>query len=224
MSAIIATHKLEINGFQVDVSIKNIKNLHLTVNPPDGRVVVSAPSKIGLEQIKFQVIAKSLWIKSKFNEFQKYERENKKLYVMNESHYIFGNRYLLKIIIDSTIEKNIVRFLNKKYIGLFLKKDTSFEVKKKLFQKWEEILLLNKINELKDRIEELNDINFKVRKMKKLWYSKFINNLILNRELVKKEELILIDLLKAVVNKKIYKNELDKKNFVILNQKPVSLI
>lgn len=224
MSTIIATYKLEVNGFQVDVSIKNIKNLHLTVNPPDGRVVVSAPPKIGLEQIKFQVIAKSLWIKSKFNEFQKYERENKKLYVINESHYIFGKRYLLKIIIDPTIEKNIVRFLNKKYIGLFLKKDTSFEVKKKLFQEWEEILLLNKINEFKDRIEELNDINFKVRKMKKLWYSKFINNLILNRELVKKEELILIDLLKAVVNKKIYKNELDKKNFVILNQKPVSLI
>ncbi len=224
MSTIIATHKLEVNGFQVDVSIKNIKNLHLTVNPPDGRVVVSAPPKIGLEQIKFQVIAKSLWIKSKFNEFQKYERENKKLYVINESHYIFGKRYLLKIIIDPTIEKNIVRFLNKKYIGLFLKKDTSFEVKKKLFQEWEEILLLNKINEFKDRIEELNDINFKVRKMKKLWYSKFINNLILNRELVKKEELILIDLLKAIVNKKIYKNELDKKNFVILNQKPVSLI
>lgn len=223
MSAIISTHKLEVNGFQVDVSIKNIKNLHLTVNPPDGRVVVSAPPKIGLEQIKFQVMAKSLWIKSKLNEFQKYERENAKLYVMNESHYIFGQRYLLKIIVDSSIEKNTIHFLNKKYIGLFLKKDTSFEVKKKLFQEWEEILLLNKINEFKDRIVELNDINFKVRKMKKLWYSKSINNVILNRELVKKEDLILIDLLKAAVNKKIYKNELDKKNFLLLNQKPVIL-
>lgn len=223
MSAIIATHKFEVNGFQVVVSIKNIKNLHLTVNPPDGRVVVSAPPKIGLEQIKFQVMAKSLWIKSKLNEFQKYERENAKLYVMNESHYIFGQRYLLKIIVDSSIEKNTIHFLNKKYIGLFLKKDTSFEVKKKLFQEWEEILLLNKIKEFKDRIIELNDINFKVRKMKKLWYSKSINNVILNRELVKKEDLILIDLLKAAVNKKIYKNELDKKNFLLLNQKPVIL-
>lgn len=224
MSAIIATHKLEVNGFQVDVSIKNIKNLHLTVNPPDGRVVVSAPPKIGLEQIKFQVIAKSLWIKSKFNEFQKYERENKKLYVMNESHYIFGNRYLLKIIIDSNIEKNKVCLINKKYIGLFLKKDTSFEVKKKLFQEWEELLLLNKINEFKEKITELHNFNFKVRKMKKLWYSKSTKNIILNRELVKKEDLILIDLLKAAINKKMYKENIDKKNFLLLNKKPVSIV
>lgn len=224
MSAIIATHKLEVNGFQVDVSIKNIKNLHLTVNPPDGRVVVSAPPKIGLEQIKFQVIAKSLWIKSKFNEFQKYERENKKLYVMNESHYIFGNRYLLKIIIDSNIEKNKVCLINKKYIGFFLKKETSFEVKKKLFQEWEELLLLNKINEFKEKITELHNFNFKVRKMKKLWYSKSTKNIILNRELVKKEDLILIDLLKAAINKKMYKENIDKKNFLLLNKKPVSIV
>lgn len=223
MSGIIETHKLEINGFQVDVSIKNIKNLHLTVNPPDGRVVVSAPPKIGLEQIKFQVIAKSLWIKSKFNEFQKYERENSKLYVMNESHYIFGNRYLLKIIIDSSIEKNKICFLNKKYIGLFLKKEASFEVKKKLFQEWEEYLLINKIQEFKEKIIELENFRFKARKMKKLWYSKSNKSIVLNRELVKKEDLILLDLLKAAINKKIYKKELDKKNFVLLNEKPVSL-
>lgn len=223
MKKIINSYKIQVKGIDVDVYIKNIKNLHLTVNPPDGKVVVSAPEKIGLEQIKFQIIAKLIWIKSKFNEFQKYERENNKLYSMNESHYIFGNRYLLKIIIDSSIEKNKVSFLNKKYIGLFLKKDTSFEVKKKLFQEWEEELLLNKINELKEKIVELNDFNFKARKMKKLWYSKTIFNVILNRELVKKEDLILIDLLKSALNKNRYKESLDKKNFILLNQKPVSL-
>lgn len=223
MSYIISSYKIIVNEFTVDVFIKNIKNLHLTVNPPDGKVVVSAPSKIDVEQIKFQIIAKSLWIKSKFNEFQKYERENGKLYIMNESHYIFGNRYLLKIIIDSNVDKNKIDFINKRSIGLFLKKETSYEVKKKLFQEWEEFLLLKKINEFKSKISELEQFHFKARKMKKLWYSKSKNSIILNRELVKKEDLILIDLLKAAVNKKIYKEELDKKNFILLNQKPVSL-
>lgn len=223
MSYIISSYKIIVNEFTVDVFIKNIKNLHLTVNPPDGKVVVSAPSKIDVEQIKFQIIAKSLWIKSKFNEFQKYERENSKLYIMNESHYIFGNRYLLKIIIDSNVDKNKIDFINKRSICLFLKKETSYEVKKKLFQEWEEFLLLQKINEFKSKISELENFHFKVRKMKKLWYSKSKNNIILNRELVKKEDLILIDLLKAAVNKKIYKEELDKKSFILLNKKPANL-
>ena len=55
--------QIEISGIQIEVQKKNIKNLHLVVAPPDGRVRVSAPMHLSDDNIKMFVRTKLGWIK-----------------------------------------------------------------------------------------------------------------------------------------------------------------
>ena len=78
---------LEINGIKVNVTLKDIKNTHLSVHPPDGRVTVSAPLDMDLEKLRFYLISKITWIKKKIKNITSQPRENEKLYITQESHY-----------------------------------------------------------------------------------------------------------------------------------------
>lgn len=88
---------IRISNIDVDVSFKDIKNVHLSVHPPDGRVTVSAPQHIDLDTVKVYAATKLPWIKKERNKILKQDRQPDKSFVTRESHYLFGKRYLLKI-------------------------------------------------------------------------------------------------------------------------------
>lgn len=90
--------RIELGDIIVDVVFKEIKNVHLTVHPPAGRVRVAAPSRMSLDTIRTFVIAKLGWIKQQQRKLQGQERETPREYLDRESHYVWGKRYLLKIV------------------------------------------------------------------------------------------------------------------------------
>lgn len=91
------THILEVQGIAVEVRRKAIKNLHLAVHPPDGRVRVSAPLYLGDEAVRLAVIDKLGWIRRQQEKFRNQERQSMREMVSGESHYVEGNRYLLQV-------------------------------------------------------------------------------------------------------------------------------
>ena len=56
--------QLDLGGIAVDVVFKDIKNVHLSVYPPTGRVRISAPSRMNLDTIRVFAISKLGWIKA----------------------------------------------------------------------------------------------------------------------------------------------------------------
>lgn len=90
--------QITVSGFPVEIVRKGIKNLHLGVYPPNGRVRVAAPVRIHDEAIRLAVISRLAWIKRQRERFHTQARQSAREYVSRESHYFLGRRYLLKVI------------------------------------------------------------------------------------------------------------------------------
>lgn len=90
--------QLQLGDIAVDVVWKDIKNVHLSVHPPTGRVSIAAPARMRLETIRVFVISKLAWIRQQQHKLREQEREPPREYLNRESHYVWGRRYLLHIL------------------------------------------------------------------------------------------------------------------------------
>src|SRR5690606_25227531 len=84
------TRHLTIGSVDVEVKFKPIKNLHLSVHPPYGKVTVSSPEFFDLEKVRVYLLTKLGWIKRERTKIANQEREGEKLMVTRESHQFFG--------------------------------------------------------------------------------------------------------------------------------------
>jgi predicted metal-dependent hydrolase len=90
--------QITLGGIAVDVVLKDIKNIHLSVYPPTGRVRISAPLRMSLDTIRVFAISKIGWIKQQQTKLVRQERETPREYLDRESHYVWGRRYLLRVV------------------------------------------------------------------------------------------------------------------------------
>jgi predicted metal-dependent hydrolase len=89
---------LTVRGIGVDVIFKDIKNLHIGVYPPVGRVRVAAPLRLDDDAVRLAVIQRLAWIRKQRARLQSADRQSQREMVTGESHYIWGIRYRLKVI------------------------------------------------------------------------------------------------------------------------------
>ena len=89
---------IQLGDLAIEVELKDIKNIHLSVFPPMGRVHISAPERMDLDTIRVFAIAKLKWIRKQQEAFKKQQRETPREYLTRESHYFLGKRYLLKVV------------------------------------------------------------------------------------------------------------------------------
>ena len=89
---------LQLGGIAVDVVFKDIKNVHLSVYPPHGRVRIAAPERMKLDTVRLFAISKLEWIRRQQKKLVAQEREAPREYLDRESHYVWGRRYLLKVV------------------------------------------------------------------------------------------------------------------------------
>src|SRR5438128_1421000 len=90
--------QIKLGDIAVDVILKDIKNVHLSVHPPTGRIRISAPRRLSLESIRIFAVSKLGWIKQQQKKLLDQERETPREYLERESHYVWGRRYLLKLV------------------------------------------------------------------------------------------------------------------------------
>lgn len=92
------TEVLELDDIIVDVARKGIKNVHLSVRPPMGRVRISAPQHMSLDAIRLFAISKVGWIRQQQRKFREQARETPREHMERESHFVWGGRYLLAVV------------------------------------------------------------------------------------------------------------------------------
>ena len=94
------TAQINLGDIVVDVVKKDIKNIHLSIYPPAGKVRISAPLRMELDAIRVFAITKLAWIKRQQEKLREQERETPREYLDRESHYVWGKRFLLKVVED----------------------------------------------------------------------------------------------------------------------------
>lgn len=93
-----ASAYMKVSGIDVDVIYKNIKNLHIAVYPPLGRVRVAAPKRLDDDAVRLAVVQRLPWIKKQRQSLRNAARQSEREMVTGESHYIWGRRYRLKVV------------------------------------------------------------------------------------------------------------------------------
>ena len=93
--------RIVISGISIDIQKKNIKNMHLQVKPPDGKVVISTPSSMDDKAIEVYARTNLDWIKKQIEKFQQQHRSDKRQYVSGETMYIWGKQYFLSFVPNS---------------------------------------------------------------------------------------------------------------------------
>lgn len=177
-----------LGDIKVDVILKDIKNIHLSVYPPNGSVRVSAPSRMSLENIRVYAISKLNWIKKHRNRFQNQDRETPRDYISKEGHYYFGKRYLLKIIHH---EKPPTVEIKHDRLVIFINHSHNIEKRKLILEAWyrkELKVIIPNLIEYWEKIIGVKVNEFGIKKMKTKWGTCNIKarRIWLNLELAKK--------------------------------------
>ncbi|MEJ5315576.1 MAG: SprT family zinc-dependent metalloprotease [Tenuifilum sp.] len=183
--------QITISDITIDVVRKDIKNIHLAVYPPKGRVRIAAPLNITEDAIRLYVISKLGWIKRHQRKFETQERITPREYKQRESHYFKGRRYLLQIVETDKRQKVVLK--NKKFIELHIKPDTPTEKRHEILTEWYRIELKKQIPTMIEKWEKILNVkvdDWQVKQMKTKWGSCNIEKkrIWLNLELAKKPE------------------------------------
>lgn len=162
---------IELGKLSVDVVRKDIRNLHLSVYPPTGRIRIAAPLRMNLDTIRLFAISKLGWIRQQQKKLRNQEREAPREYLDRESHYLWGRRYLLKVA-----EVNAPASVEIKHRQLVLRvRNAAYEAEKlTVLDDWYRERMKEVVPELIAKWERLMGVKVQgvlVRKMKTLWGS-----------------------------------------------------
>lgn len=179
---------LQIGSLSVDIQRKSIKNLNITVLPPNGKVRVSAPLNMSETAIKMAVAGRLVWIKKQQAKFQNQERQSLREMLTGESHYLWGKRYRLEII--PTQGRHHIEVSHQK-LKLYVRPNTSHANRLAVLERFYRTELKRKIERLLPiwQAEIGVQINRSgIKKMKTMWGScnPHSGSIWLNLELAKK--------------------------------------
>ena len=101
----IEIRTLSVGGMSIDLVRKSIKNLHLAVYPPDGRVRVAAPWHVSEDAIRLAVATRIAWINRQRRNFNAQERQAERHFISGETHYFLGRGYRLQVTSEGAAYK-----------------------------------------------------------------------------------------------------------------------
>ena len=163
---------MEVNGIDIAVERKKIKNLHLAVYPPDARVHVSSPDYLDDNDVRSFVISKWDWVEEKRREVLEQARQSERTYVSGENYYHLGNRYRLRVV-----EKPRCSHAIKKqgdWLIMTVQPETTLEHRAEVLREWQRAelksLLSDMVSEWSQRMSEEN-VTWEVKQMHSQWGS-----------------------------------------------------
>lgn len=134
--------QIVISNIPVEVIRKNIKNMHLSVLPPDGKVRVSAPTQLTDEAITMFVRTKLGWVKKQQEKFQQQPRQSERQYVSGETLYVWGKQYFLQV--EYSYKGNALTLSGNKAI-LTVRKESSPKQRESFVNEWYRNLLKQEV-------------------------------------------------------------------------------
>jgi predicted metal-dependent hydrolase len=190
----INSETLHIANIEIEVIRKDIKNMHLAVYPPDGRIRLAVPNTIDDEVFRLFAISKLAWIKKHVKNFQSQNRETPREYISGESHYYLGKRYLLEVIEHQG--KNTVDISASNKLLLKVRPGTTKASKEKLLKEWYRTQMKEQVPPLLQKWERIIGVqanDWGIKQMKTKWGACNIEakRIWLNLELAKKPPICL---------------------------------
>ena len=179
---------IHLGDIEVSVVLKSIKNIHLSVYPPQGSVRIAAPLRMDLDTIRVFAISKLAWIKKQQEKLRSQARQAPREYLNRESHYVWGKRYLMKVV-----EQDAPPFVELKHSVLILhiRPGTDDDKKQSVLDEWYRDQLKDEISLLIQKWAPHMGVGaptFIARKMKTKWGSctPAAKSIRINLELAKK--------------------------------------
>jgi hypothetical protein len=182
-------HQMEVSGIPVDIVRKDIKNLHLAVYPPHGRVRVAVPLRTSDETVRLAVISRLGWIRRQQNALDHQVRQSQREMITGESHFVQGRRYRLNVIEEDAPASIAIR--NGRTLELRVRPETDEEKRREVLQRWYRRLLRDQIPDLLAKWEPIIGVRVAqcgIKRMKTRWGTCNIEakRIWLNLELAKK--------------------------------------
>lgn len=161
--------EIHLGDIIVEVTQKDIKNVHLSVYPPYGKVKIAAPERMELDTIRIYAISKLSWIRKQQAKIVAQKREAPRAYITNESHYFQGKRYLLKVI-----PHKAPPFIKQKHnhLELYIRPETTTKKRKEILDAWYRSQLKTTTAIYINKWEKLMNSSvaeFGIKKMKTKW-------------------------------------------------------
>ena len=159
-----------INDIEIEVERKPIKNLHLAVYPPDGRVHVSAPEEYTDERIRLFVLKKWVWLTQKIKEVTSYVVQDEREYISGEAHYFKGELYRLKVVRDNACAHHVE--LQGDYINVFVHDRTTKDNIAAVLWDWYKEQLTPTIEQFVSKWEEILEVKvseWTIQQMQSSW-------------------------------------------------------
>lgn len=173
----------------MEIVRKDIKNLHLGVYPPNGRVRVAVPLRLDEEAVRLAVITRLRWIRRQQDGFEQQDRQSKREMATGESHYVRGRRYRLDVIeFDAP---PTVRIANNTTLELQVRPGTNRDRREAILHRWYRQQLREQIPQLIAKWEPeigVTVADWGIKKMKTCWgtCNSQVQRIWLNLELAKK--------------------------------------
>jgi predicted metal-dependent hydrolase len=188
---------IELGDVCISVTRKDVRNVHLSVHPPDGRVTLVAPLNTRLDVARAYAISKLMWIRQQQEQLKNQARETPRSYVDRESHYLWGRRRLLKVVYADV--KASVKY-DHRYITLSVRPGSDVDKRAAVMHEWHKSLLHAAVPGLISKWQDNLGVvvrHYFLQRMKTKWGScnYTAGNIRINTELVKKPK----DLLEYVV-------------------------
>lgn len=189
MSTRVRSWRIDVQGTPVEIVRKDIKNLHVGVYPPSGRVRVAAPLRLDDEAVRLAVISRLKWIRRQQAGFEQQDRQSEREFVTGESHYFEGRRYRLGVI--ECEGWPTIRLLNNTTMELCVRPGADRDAREAVLHQWYRRQLCDRLPVLLARWEHkvgvtVNDV--RIKRMKTLWGSCTVEakRIWINLELAKK--------------------------------------
>ena len=180
---------VKVSDISAEVEWKAIKNVHLTIYPPDARIHVSAPLSMTEDAVRLFLLSKLSWIRQHISEIANQSRQTPREYVSGENHFYKGQRYRLKVVYSN--EPIRVELQGNEYIVLYARNGSTTERRAEILREWYRSELKNTLPMLISKWEDTIGVKaskWEVKQMKTLWGScnHRTHNILFNLELIKK--------------------------------------
>lgn len=188
---------IELGDITISMAFKAIKNVHLTVLPPEGKVTLVAPLGTRPEVARAYAITKLQWIRQQQAKLNAQAREAPRQFIERETHQLWGRRYLMTVV-EADVKPHVK--LDHKRIALTVRPGHDAAKRLEVMHEWHKSLLHALVPKLIAKWEPKLDVkvsDYFLQRMKTQWGScnHHAGNIRLNTELVKKPK----DLVEYVV-------------------------
>ncbi len=182
-------HHIHVGGVPIEIVRKDIKNLHVGVYPPCGRVRVAVPLRLDDDAVRLAVVSRLGWIRRQQAEFEQQDRQSEREMVTGESHCFQGCRYRLNVVEHDG--PSGVFLLNNTTMELRIRSNTDAITREAVLQRWYREQLRAQVAPLLSKWQPKADVavgEVRIRKMKTRWGScnSGARRIWLNLELAKK--------------------------------------